>query len=186
MSNEIWKPIEAVPGYSISSLGRVRNDSTGRIRSVAPNKWGQPMVKLFREGKELMRTVATLVANAFLPPPPHPSNCLDYIDGNRGNVKASNLTWRPRAEFSSESGSAYCQKLTPEQVTYIRRVYANGLTTQRQLATLFGVHQTTIGAITSGETWREYVDSAQEYESLACRVTTHARNSKADDPDTIA
>lgn len=28
---EIWKPIEELPGYSVSDKGRVRNDSNGQI-----------------------------------------------------------------------------------------------------------------------------------------------------------
>lgn len=45
-----------------------------------------------------MRSVAVLVAEAFLPRPRDPelNNAVIHRDGNRHNVRAKNLMWRPR------------------------------------------------------------------------------------------
>ena len=34
---EIWKPIEELPGYSVSNKGRVRKDSNGQIMVLSKN-----------------------------------------------------------------------------------------------------------------------------------------------------
>ena len=37
LTMEIWKPIEELPGYSVSNRGRVRKDSDGQIMVLSKN-----------------------------------------------------------------------------------------------------------------------------------------------------
>ena len=58
---EIWKPIEDLPGYSVSNKGRVRKDSTGQIMVLSKNG-GYCRITISKH-------VHRLVANAFLENP---------------------------------------------------------------------------------------------------------------------
>lgn len=94
---EDWVRITGFSGYSVSWLGDVRNDSTDRILRTSENQYGVVYVGLMDRGTQYKRSVALLVAQAFLPPPPTrffdtPIN----LDGDRHNNRADNLAWRAR------------------------------------------------------------------------------------------
>ena len=83
---EIWANIKEVPGYMVSSLGRVRNRNTGRILQTELNrKGGYERVDI--GGRK--RYVHRLVMNSFF------SECTDekvtHIDGNKCNNAITNL-----------------------------------------------------------------------------------------------
>lgn len=94
---ERWLSIDEFQGYSVSNLGRVRNDDTGRIMVMVRNRGGVLMVGLFKDGVQYKRGVARLVADRFLP-----HNTLEtfdtpmHLDGDRTNCAVDNLMWRPR------------------------------------------------------------------------------------------
>ena len=94
---ENWASIPSFPGYSVSDEGFVRNDDTGHILSRLVNNRSLVYVGLVRDGEQFNRSVARLVAEAFLPTPVFrtfdtPIN----LDGNRTHVGVTNLMWRPR------------------------------------------------------------------------------------------
>lgn len=92
-----WREIHDFPGYSVSDIGQVRNDETSRIMSLLVNQTGVVNVGLTKRCVQYKRSVALLVANAFIPP--HPLDSFDTpinLDGDRFNNHASNLMWRPR------------------------------------------------------------------------------------------
>jgi len=96
-SREEWVPIEEFPGYAVSNLGRVMNISTDLIKVPTPNQQGIASVNLVQDGTQNRRSVAVLVANTFLPPPPRETfDTPINLDGNRMNNRADNLEWRPR------------------------------------------------------------------------------------------
>jgi hypothetical protein len=94
---ERWLAITDFPGYSVSDHGRVRNDYTGRIMAMLRNQAKVIHVGLQRDGRQYKRSLAKLVANAFL----H-KNTLDHfntpihLDADPENNHYSNLAWRPR------------------------------------------------------------------------------------------
>lgn len=94
-----WVSIEEFPGYSVSSSGEVRNDNTTRHLKIRSNKQGFIMVGLVREGVQHTRSVAMLVAHAFVPYYDYSewSNSVIHLDGDRENCRADNLMWRTRA-----------------------------------------------------------------------------------------
>lgn len=62
LANEIWKSVPTEPGYGASSLGRIRNDRTGRILTPCPaNREGHVHVRISNHN----RYVHHLVAEAF-------------------------------------------------------------------------------------------------------------------------
>lgn len=93
-----WRPIEGFDGYSVSRNGDIRNDFNGYLlkRYILQNR-DFPVVGLMRRGKQYKRSVALIVANAFLEP--HKLDTFDTpicLDGDRMNCHVNNLTWRPR------------------------------------------------------------------------------------------
>lgn len=103
---EEWKDIEDFPGYGISNWGRVSNDSAGgRLLTQVPNQQGILQVGLVKRepgsvgpGKQFKRSVALLVAKAFLPDPPEhwSSPTPIHRDGDKTHNHLDNLDWRPR------------------------------------------------------------------------------------------
>lgn len=116
LAQEIWKPIEGFIGYEVSNMGRVRGLDRhvsdrrapcgtkfvkGRIFRPSSTKGkgiGYYFVGLRTEDKRAKYyTIHKLVASAFKPNPDNLS-CIDHIDGNIHNNKASNLDWVTYAE----------------------------------------------------------------------------------------
>ena len=62
---EIFKKIEGFNGYSISNLGTVRNDKTGKFLKFFKKREGYLQVQLGKKNNPLY--VHRLVANAFIP-----------------------------------------------------------------------------------------------------------------------
>lgn len=91
-----WKSIAGFPDYSVNPLGDVRRDATDRILVYKVNQYGVVYVGLMRDGGQRQRSVALLVATAFLPRPYGPFDTPIHLDGNRYDNNLKNLVWRPR------------------------------------------------------------------------------------------
>lgn len=103
---EIWKDIVGYEGlYQVSNLGRVKSlpktDRFGRLypekmKAQVNNGSGYLVVNLKHNGKQQMRTVHRLVAEAFID---NPLNCSDinHMDGNKQNNKVDNLEFCTRS-----------------------------------------------------------------------------------------
>jgi hypothetical protein len=65
---EQWVPLLGYPGYSVSNLGKVRNDRMYRVLTVYEAEGKRPFVKVTRDGQQLTRSLSKLVLSAFLPP----------------------------------------------------------------------------------------------------------------------
>lgn len=93
---EEWKEIRNFETYSISNLGRVRSEKSGRILALSQNQFGVVYVGMVRGGTQYHRSVALLVAKAFIPRPFIPYDTPINLDGDRYNNRVDNLLWRPR------------------------------------------------------------------------------------------
>lgn len=94
---EEWREIDEFPGYSVSEYGFVRNDETNYQLAILVNQHGVANVGLTKDRVQHKRSVALLVATAFLTP--HPLEAFDTpinLDGDRRNNRVDNLMWRPR------------------------------------------------------------------------------------------
>ncbi|NVC72623.1 NUMOD4 domain-containing protein [Vibrio vulnificus] len=93
---EIWKPIQDWSMYSVSNLGRIKNNKTGRIRKLQANpKTGVIQCQLRKvdvAGIRITRTISVVreVARAFLPTFEE-SMIVRFRDGDRSNIAVSNL-----------------------------------------------------------------------------------------------
>lgn len=63
---EVWKLISDYPNYSISNLGRVKSNVTGRILKSAVGSNGYCTVVLYSNGRGKSHTIHRLVAKHFL------------------------------------------------------------------------------------------------------------------------
>lgn len=89
---EIWKRIDGLDKYEVSSFGRVKNSVSGRILNGSVNNHGYIRYDLCMDGKRIVRSGHRLVANAFI----HKVYGMDIVnhkDGNKTNNNVSNLEW---------------------------------------------------------------------------------------------
>lgn len=108
---EKWKPIHGYEGkYEVSSDGRVRGcqrtvgASCGKTKVLKPRVLsgyaatsGHIYVDLYWERQRHKYGVHTLVAKAFIGPPPGGHECC-HIDGNPANNEVQNLYWGTRSD----------------------------------------------------------------------------------------
>lgn len=95
---DIWKTCRGFSKYVISPDGLIKNRERGTLVSTRQNRQGVVMVNLMGDDRtKNTRSVALLVAQAYLAPPKNDSyNSIIYLDGDRKNCSANNLMWRPR------------------------------------------------------------------------------------------
>ncbi len=91
---------EEFPGYNVTTNGEVRSNYTGRGMMPHMNNSGVVCISLIDEGGiQRQRSLAKLVATAFLPKPEYVNQDFDTpinLDYDRWNCAVENLMWRPR------------------------------------------------------------------------------------------
>lgn len=124
---EQWKPIVGFPDYEVSNYGRVVNRVTGRYMAQLRNQRGIVQVGLSRGKRQHRRSLAVLVAHAFVPRHAHPSyDTPIHIDGDRTNCRADNFMWRPRwfaREYHRQFFADHNTKIGPIREIHTKRIY---------------------------------------------------------------
>lgn len=99
---EEWRVVQGFECYSISTLGRVRSDiaykngNAGKILNQSTNQRGLAYVGLMKNGIQHKRSVALMVAHAFIMTArPLSFTTPINLDGDRMNNQVENLLWRP-------------------------------------------------------------------------------------------
>lgn len=142
---EEWKSIVGFEGiYSVSSLGRVRRDKKGRrthkgkiLKHGFVN--GYPFVALVKERKRHVIRVHVLVARAFFGKRPE-SKVIDHINRNKEDNSPINLRYVSQAENLVNREYAIKRDI----VDLILKEYNTGILNQRQLASKYKLHYSTI------------------------------------------
>lgn len=92
-----WVEIPEFPDYDVGSSGKVRNAFTGRVLRATANQSGLVYVGLMDvDGVQRQRSLALLVARAFIPQPMEHWDTPINLDGNRWDCSVGNLVWRTR------------------------------------------------------------------------------------------
>ena len=117
--NEEWKIIEECPNYSVSNLGRVRNDITGKIRKPTKcggyNGNGGVYLCVGLSGSlngQKLFTIHRLVATAFIPNPDQKTD-VNHIDGDKFNNVVSNLEWVSHKQNMDHAREVLHRKIMP-------------------------------------------------------------------------
>jgi hypothetical protein len=107
---EIWGPIENFPDYNVSSYGNVVDLRTDKVKNLTKNYQGIIKVNIEHDGVWTTRSVAVLVAKAFVFCDQEEFDTLIHFDGDKSNCHVDNLAWRPRwfaikyhRQFSNET-----------------------------------------------------------------------------------
>ena len=87
--------------YSVSNLGEVKNDSTGRILKQANHSHGYKNIQI---GKGNTKYIHRLVAGAFIPNPENKPE-VNHKDGNKQNNNVDNLEWVTSSENKQHAES---------------------------------------------------------------------------------
>lgn len=93
---EIAEDIPEFPNYEVTNYGRVFNKASGREMHLSRNQTGALTVGMVYDGVQYRRSVRSLVARAFVEGESELNNTPIQLDGNRDNLTASNIVWRPR------------------------------------------------------------------------------------------
>lgn len=93
---EAFKDIDEFPGYAVSNLGRVISKRFGRELTYSPTEYGDLTVGLMKDRQQFRRSVKGLVARAWVEGETLVFDTPIHKDGDRRNVNATNLAWRPR------------------------------------------------------------------------------------------
>lgn len=91
---EEWRPINDYPNYSISSLGNVKNNATGRI--LKPHISRYCGIKLSKNSETEYCSIHRLVGIHFLPNWNNYQE-IDHVDRDKTNNKVFNLRWIDRS-----------------------------------------------------------------------------------------
>lgn len=94
--SENWARIEEFPSYNISDQGRVLRWTTGNFVRESYTRDGHVKIGLVQDGVQYQRSLAPLVAVAFVEGRTPLFNTPIHLDGNQANNRSENLVWRPR------------------------------------------------------------------------------------------
>lgn len=92
----IWAEIPEFPDYMVSDTGLIWNSRRETLMSLSRTPFGHVKVSLVNAQGRQTRSVALLVAEAFIQPPDLLCDQVIVLDGDLGHVEAKNLAWRPR------------------------------------------------------------------------------------------
>lgn len=112
---EIWKNIKS-SHYSVSNLGRVKNDKTNYILKGRKSKNGYLQVSISINGaKQSNKYIHRLVCEYFLPNPEN-KRCINHKDYNKENNKVDNLEWVTDSENQTYNHKFRKQKTSDKRV----------------------------------------------------------------------
>jgi hypothetical protein len=155
---EIWKEIHY--GYSVSSLGRVKNKFNKIKNQTLNNGNGYLHTSINYKTKLVHRVIAI----AFIPNPDNKQE-VNHIDGNKQNNHISNLEWVTPKEnkqhaitlglMNNKGDKNGATKLNWDIVDEIRSLYNTGLYKQMQLCKKYNLASSTISRIVNYKNWNE-------------------------------
>lgn len=170
---ELWKPLFYHgeffgDTYAVSSLGKIKNTSTGLVRkpTVAKNGYIHIVISRGRTRKILIK-VHRAVAENFLPNPDDLPQ-VNHIDGRKQNNNVDNLEWCTAKDNSlhavktglrtyNQGCNCSHSKLSIDAVRDIRHAYDNrqGAFPAAALAKKYGISRSQIFKAATRKTYRE-------------------------------
>lgn len=98
IDDERWRMIPDFPTYEVSDLGNIWNTKFNKQMRTSVTSFGHVKISLVdrRTSIRHTRSVAVLVAEAFVEPPNILCDQVVPLDADPTNLAAQNLVWRPK------------------------------------------------------------------------------------------
>jgi len=152
---EKWKYIPGFSNYQISSVGRIYNHKEDLIMSTSPNNYGNMKISLVADdGVRRTRSIAHMVAKAFVVPPTGFCTQVVLLDGNLNNVTADNIVWRP--EWFAWK---YARQMRRQQPNHYYNLRVTNLLTQVEYESIFEAGK--IEGLLFSDIWRSTYTGAE-------------------------
>lgn len=120
-THETWKEIDWTDGkYSVSDLGRMRNNETGDVLKPSIRKRGYLKINLTVNGVRYSKSLHRLIATAFIPNPENKPE-VNHINGIHDDNRVCNLEWVTPEENARHSAENKLREKGIEQ----KRVNSN-------------------------------------------------------------
>lgn len=148
----MFKKIDHYPNYEVSTVGIVRNVTTGHNMKWIDNGKGYKSVKLYNRHtpKGRLCLVHRLVLSTFQP---IDSNMdVNHIDGDKANNALSNLEWCTKSENTrhAHKNGLFKNKLTIADVKAIKLLLRNGCKNYMEIGLSYNVGHATVWKIANG------------------------------------
>jgi len=93
---EQWRPVIGYPNYSVSNLGKVKNNISGKMIKQQCGRGAYVYVAVTDGVNSTTKLIHRLVAESFMGP--HPDLVVNHIDSNKLNNNLMNLEWCTHAQ----------------------------------------------------------------------------------------
>lgn len=178
INEEVWKDVVGFEEYyQVSNMGNVRSkDRTTLGRNNKPRKVNGQLLKLETvyngylrvvlsvHGKSYKRSVHRLVATSFMSLAPFEDAQVNHINSIKTDNCVDNLEWvtasgNKKHSYKSHTSDKRGEKhhraeLTNKDVLEIRKLYATGDYTQKELSVMFDQTRRNIGKIVNRTNWK--------------------------------
>ena len=146
---EIWKNIKDLPGYEISSFGRVKSNKLNEPRIMKPSKSrGYFRVCFSVEGINYYKSVHRLVLENFVGECPNNMEG-SHLDGNKENNNLQNLVWESTIDNNRRCSHV---KLNLLKISWIRLLLKRDFS-PKIIAKKLGISETHIYNIKNNKRW---------------------------------
>lgn len=180
-THEIWKPIRETEGkYSVSNMGRVKNNETGTVLKANPIGRGYLKVNLHLKGMRVNRLVHRLVAIEFIDNPENKPE-VNHKNGVHQDNRLCNLEWMTGEENRKHAYDTGLVKHKDDRYSgYLynlwHRVHRNNMCPEWQEFLVFREWCISNGYEEGLNIARK--DDSSEYSPDNCRITYKKQHSK--------
>lgn len=161
--------VEGFPSLMVSEHGDVVRLASSR-RKRAGSRWcwqhfpeqtlnarttgaGYMAVQTKTEGKRATLYIHRLVAQAFIPRPPH-CNEINHLDGNKKNNSLQNLEWTTHSANLKHAHATglFKNTMSANEALALKELLARGISVS-EAARRFGLAKSTVVGIRNGHSW---------------------------------
>ena len=160
-----WSRLRRVYGKGRRGNFRTVLGDTWRLLRPVVSTTGRRVVTLYCSDRRVVRSVSRLVLLAFIGPCPRGMECChnngvsqdDRLENLRWDTHSANLMDRVEHGTCPHGVSAPSAKLDETKVRDLRRQFASGDYTKKELGRIYNISDTAVGYIVRRKTWK-YLD----------------------------